>query len=469
MNKRWRPWTNIVGSFSMRFAALLSLVFTVAVLLAGALSYILLSQELKTRLSNEARQMAENLAIVYQADGLEEVINAIDAGVMSTKDHSNLYLFLDNNLQKVAGNFELAAPFSGVKDISDSVIFSGEDREGNNQGEQYLAFGKKVSEGWIITARDTSWLVDSREVLIQSVAWGLGAALLLAVGTALFLAHQNERRIERLGAILDSAAFGDLGQRFAEPGRANDDITRIALQVNEVLGRLAQNIENLQQVTTDVAHDMRAPLTRLRTKLEPHYLRGDLPKDTQHDLQKAMSEMDTIVSTFDAILRLAQIESGSANIARLPVDLSAICLTMGEMLEPVAVELGHELTVNCGAEVLVNGDKDLLSQAIVNLIENAFNHCPAPALIELTTGITDAGAFFKVCDSGHGIEEQERTAVLQRFYRLEKSRSNAGNGLGLSLVNAIAIAHHGQITLSDNAPGLCATFKFSRNNESMIN
>ena len=300
-------------------------------------------------------------------------------------------------------------------------------------------------------------------MLLQSVAWGLVSALVLSIGVAWFLAHRNELRIERLSRVLSDASGGNLDQRYTELGRTNDDITRVAAQVNQMLARLSQNMENLRQISTDVAHDLRAPLTRLRARIEPHYLRSDLPEETRQDLQKAMEDMETLVSTFDAILRLAQIESGSVKIGNRPVDLSLLCLTMSEMLEPVAGEVGHVLVSKCGTDpLIIKGDKDLLSQAIVNLIENAFRHCPAPATVCVTTGEKDSGIFIKICDNGPGIEPGQHKAVLRRFYRLEKSRSKAGNGLGLNLVNAITKAHGGSLELRDNAPGLCVILTFPK-------
>jgi len=261
--------------------------------------------------------------------------------------------------------------------------------------------------------------------------------------------------------VLRGAARGDLTLRFADDSPQDDDIARVADGINEMLGRLSQSMESLRQVSTDIAHDLRSPLTRLRTRLEPHYTRADLPPDTQEDLKCAMEEMDNIAATFDAVLRLAQLESGSSAVKMAPVNLTKTCESMYDMLLPVAEDMGHDFRfLPAKQAVSITGEGDLLAQAIVNLVENAFRHCPAPASITLEVGRDDGRPFIRVCDNGPGIPIDEHEKVLRRFYRLEKSRNLAGTGLGLSLVSAIMRLHGGEIKLSENSPGLRAELWF---------
>ncbi len=448
-------------SYSMRFALAVSVTFCAATILAGSVSYVLLSQELKSRLADDARVMAENLAVTLGSGDTAELKSQIAAQSRSTRDFSALYLFVDNSGKTVVGNFSVNIPFTGSRrmTIGNDVFLNSKSQ--NKAGEAYQAFGLRVPVGWIITARDIKWITDSREVLVQSVAWGLGVALALSIGLALFLARRNESRINRLNAVLRGAAKGDLTLRFADNNPDGDDISRVAEGVNEMLGRLAQSMESLRQVSTDITHDLRSPLTRLRTRLEPHYLRQDLPEDTRTDLKFAMEEMDNIAATFEAVLRLAQIESGAVAAEMKPVNLSEICDSMFEMLLPVAEDMGHDFSLKAEQPaVMLTGDKDLLAQAIVNLVENAFRYCPPPASIILSVGVEGGNRFIRVSDTGPGIPKAERAKVLRRFYRLEKSRKLAGSGLGLSLVSAIARLHGGEIRLSDNSPGLGAELWF---------
>ncbi len=455
------PATKIMASYSMRFALMVSLTFIAATFLAGALSFVLMSQELKSRLVSDARQIAESLAVNYKTNGLPELKIEIATDVSSTHDYSNLYVFMDQNGKSVIGSVTLETPFTGPKLLTAGIDFAVGDDVEDLSGEKFQGYGIRVSDGWIIAARNMAWIADSREVLLQSVSWGLGLALLLSIGLAFYLARKNEERIDRLSRVLAGAAQGDLSLRYADSHPSNDDVARVAAQVNKMLSQLSQSMESLRQVSTDVAHDLRAPLTRLRTRIEPHYLKPELPEDTRADLQKAIADMDGIVSAFDAVLRLAQIESGGVKVNKKPVDLGQLAYSMHEMLEPVANEMGDELQlVISTAPLIFQGDREMLSQAIVNLIENAFRHCPTGAQITLASGRDDAGIFVQVCDDGPGIPDAEHEKVLRRFYRLEKSRASMGSGLGLSLVSAIMRAHNGTIALHDNAPGLCVTLCF---------
>jgi len=448
-------------SYSMRFALTVSMAFSVATILAGSVSYILLSQELKNRLAGDARIMAENLAATLGTGDVTELTSQVTAQSASVRDFSSLYLFVDNGGKPVAGNFTLTVPFTGARRVTAGWDISLKSASQDKTGEVYQAFGLRVPLGWIITARDIKWITDSREVLVQSVAWGLGVALAISIATALFLARRNEARINRLNQVLRGAARGDLTLRFADDSPHGDDIARVAEGINEMLGRLSQSMESLRQVSTDIAHDLRSPLTRLRTRLEPHYARQDLPPDTREDLKCAMTEMDNIAATFDAVLRLAQIESGSSAVKMAPVNLTETCESMYDMLLPVAEDMGHDFRfLPAEQAVSITGEGDLLAQAVVNLAENAFRHCPAPASITIEVGRDDGRPFIRVCDSGPGIPLEEHEKVLGRFYRLEKSRNLAGTGLGLSLVSAIVRLHGGEIKLSENSPGLRAELWF---------
>jgi signal transduction histidine kinase len=382
-----RPFKNIGTSFSMRFALVVSLTFTIATLLAGAISFLLLSDELNGLLADDARRMTDNLVSGYQSAGLPELQSRITSNIASNRDESNLFLFMDADGKAVTGNFSIPAPFSGARELVVGQDITLSSRTEHKSGEVFQAWGAKIPTGWIITARDTQWVADSREVLLQSMAWALASALVVSIVLAFLLARRVEARLSRLSRVLGAATAGDLSLRYRDPGPARDDISRVARQVNQMLDRLSQSMASLRQVSTDVAHDLRAPLTRLRTQIEPHYQRTDLPPETRRDLNKAMSEMDTITAAFDAVLRLAQIESRSATMSEQPVDLAQICQAMFEMLEPVAAELGHDFQHSRSTETLMMaGDRDMLSQGIVNLIENAFRHCPAPARLRMSTG-----------------------------------------------------------------------------------
>ncbi len=445
------------GSASLRLAAMVSAIFVIATLIAALVGNIVLSRELHAKLQRDARQMAENLAATYQVAGLPELHAQIATNVATTREGDNLYLFIDNSGKALFGNFIIKRPFTGARDLEGGrdVILPG--LPGKGRGLRFVAYGQRIPAGWVIVARDTRAIEEMRRILAGAIGWGLGIAMLLSVALALMLARRTERRIARLSGVLDRVARGDLSARFREGRARHDDIGRVAAKLNEMLERLSASVESLRQVSNDVAHDLRTPLARLRNRLEPLQARPDLPEAALGEVEQAIAEVDRIVKTFNAVLRIAQIEGGNARPRMARVDLNELAATVHEMLDPVAEEMGHALAFSpAPAPACVSADRDMLAQALVNLVENALRHAPAPAHVEIRVEPGQGEVRLVVADDGPGIPESERAQVLRRFYRLEKSRVREGSGLGLSLVAAIVNLHDAALILADNAPGLRA-------------
>ncbi len=443
-------------SYSMRFALILSAVFSVASITAAGVSYTILSDELRTRLFEDAKLTAVSLANILQTSGPVDLEDQLRVQAARDHDTSTLTYFVAPGRPGV-GTMKIAAPFEGPRRLIAGRDFTVAKGLTGKIEEVYYAYGIRQPAGWVIAARDSQWVTDSQEVLVQSVAWGLVVALLASIIVAVTLARRNATRIDRLNDVLQAASEGDLAKRYEAPTQAQDDISQVARGVNQMLERLEASVERLTQVSADIAHDLRAPLTRLRIRLEPHAGRTDLPEDARRDIGQAIEAIEGIASTFDAILKLAQLEGGAAPISLQRVDLVDIATSIHEMLAPVADDLGHQLDLSVpGGALVVLGDQELLTQALVNLVDNAFRHCPAPTKVTIAVARSGDDAVISVCDSGPGIPVGEREKVTRRFYRMDASRNRQGTGLGLSLVAAIARLHGAQLELSDNAPGLCA-------------
>tara|TARA_R110002110_G_scaffold69766_18_gene188080 strand:+ start:8786 stop:10204 length:1419 start_codon:yes stop_codon:yes gene_type:complete len=443
-------------SSSMRFALALSGIFSLAAILAAWISYSILSDELRSRLFDDAHLTATSLADLRTTAGNEDFLRQLDYRATRSAAENELVAFvtLDGSLH---GNFRPLRSFTGSKELTAGTDFYFQGKADRNEGEVYFAYGIKVSDGWIYAARDSQWIADSQEVLVQSVGWGLGVALLASMLSGVVLARRNAARIERLNAVLAAAATGNLRSRFADTTTVQDDIAMVAAGVNQMLEELQGNVDRLQQVAADIAHDLRAPLTRLHIRLEPEVRRDGLPDETRHALVKALGEIGGIASTFDAILNLAQLEGGASAVNLQPVDLGQVASRVHEMLGPVAEDLGHTLELSLPTELThVRGDEDLLTQALVNLVDNAFRYCPAPAKVRIAVKREDTRTTIAVSDNGPGIPAAERAKVTRRFYRMDSSRNTSGTGLGLSLVAAIARRLGGDLKLSDNLPGLRA-------------
>jgi signal transduction histidine kinase len=243
---------------------------------------------------------------------------------------------------------------------------------------------------------------------------------------------------------------------------SGDDLDRLSTRINDALAQLETTVEGIRQVSVDIAHDLRTPISRLGIRLEELLAEARGQPALSQRLETASAEIRQITATFDSLLRIAQIEAGARKSRFQPVALPDIGASLYEAYLPVAEERQQrlEFKIATAAPALVHGDRDLLTQLFANLIENALKHCAAGASIRLEVGSRDGLICMSVADNGPGIPAGERRNVTRRFYRLDKSRQSPGSGLGLALVKAISDLHGAALTLDDNGPGLVVKLTF---------
>lgn len=298
-------------------------------------------------------------------------------------------------------------------------------------------------------------------VLVRALLGALAAAAVLGLATGLVLSGMLLRRIDAVVRTAEAVVGGDLAHRIPTDG-SGDEFDRLAGTLNGMLDRISGLLDNLRQVSSDVAHDLRTPLSRLRQGLEKADLRATTVAAYREAVARALGETDAILDIFSALLRIAQIEGGARRAAFRQIDLSALLLRVADAYAPPVEASGRHLTIQVADDVEILGDPDLLAQVFANLIENVLRHTPIGTRIVLTLSTTSGTAMVRLDDDGPGIPEAERQKAFQRFYRLDRSRGSAGNGLGLSLVAAVTELHGGVISLADNAPGLSVALKFPR-------
>jgi signal transduction histidine kinase len=307
--------------------------------------------------------------------------------------------------------------------------------------------GSLPGGGTLLVAADLTPVDKAAMALAWTPPMAGGAAALLAMILGFVAAGRMERRLASASDAAVDVMEGDLTRRLPLSGR-DDEFDRLTETFNVLLGRIETLMIAQRQVTDDIAHDLRSPLSRLRQLLE-----GALasPRDAEADaevLERAMAELDAVLASFSALLRIARAESGVMKQGFSPVDLSALVETSAEIYAPVAEEAGKVLRTEIAPGITLPGDAALLRQAVVNLIENAVHHGGSDIALRLRPG-----PVIEVEDDGPGIPAEEREAAVRRFHRLDRSRSTPGTGLGLALVAAAARAHDGTLVLEDGPAG----------------
>jgi signal transduction histidine kinase len=300
------------------------------------------------------------------------------------------------------------------------------------------------------------------EALDGAVLRGFGMALagvvILGVLGGFALSGDVHRRLAAISGTAEAIIDGDLARRVPVRG-SDDDLDRLALTFNRMLDRIAALMESVKQVSNDIAHDLRTPLTRLRQKLEAG-LAAPGERALALALEGALGDLDSILETFAALLRIAQIESGARRAAFRTCDLAVLAQTVTEAFAPSAEDQQQSLTLVVEARAVVDGDAELLTQMLVNLVENALRHAGPQARITVKVARQGRAAALSVTDDGPGVPETESERLFDRFYRLERSRSTPGSGLGLALVAAVAKLHGAEVSLIPGKPGLEARVTF---------
>jgi signal transduction histidine kinase len=309
--------------------------------------------------------------------------------------------------------------------------------------------GIRTADGeFLFVGRDTFALNEMRETLTQAFLSVIGATLLLAVGGGLLMTMGSLRRVEEIGRSAQEIVATDLNRRVALRG-TGDEFDRLAMSLNAMLDRIQSLMEGLNQVSSDIAHDLRTPLTRLRQRLELTQRGETSVGSLRLSLEVAMRDVDGILETFSALLRIAQIEACFQEIEFTSVNLSALIQELVEFYSPFAEEHEHKLYGSVEPELRVKGDAELLTQALCNLIENAIRHS-RPGAVQIGAGRRARAVLVDVADPGPGIPPEFRDKVFQRFFRLERSRTTPGTGLGLSLVAAVAKVHVAKVEFADD-------------------
>ena len=369
------------------------------------------------------------------------------------------YLLQDASGARIAGTLPPMAPATGWLDLP--FPETADLNEGDGHG--WRALGTRLEDGsFLLVAKDIYQIDEVLDLMERIFGWGFAVTLVLAFVGGAVVSAGFLRRLDSINRTCREIIDGNLFRRVPTAG-TNDDFDLLSANLNRMLDRIQALMENLRQVSNDIAHDLRTPLSRLRLRLEATRWTAHSLTDYEVATDHAIAEIDAVLGTFNALLRIAQIESGSRRTGFATIDLSALARSIVETYAPVAEDQGHTITAAIAPDISVPGDRELLTQLLVNLVENALCHTPSGSIVEVVLSAAEAetGPRIIVADTGPGIPAGERDKVLRRFHRLDTSRTSPGYGLGLSLVAAVADLHRATVVLEDNGPGLRAIVSLS--------
>jgi signal transduction histidine kinase len=385
-----------------------------------------------------------------QTFGLVGLKQAIDRRSEINPNRASVYLLTDRLNQRIAGNLEGWPAHAPVRE--EWLNFEIEVPEGDRTTYRG-ALGRilPLQGGFhLLVGRDIENLQRTQSLIQKAIGWGLGLTLLLGLAGGFLMSRGMLSRIDAINRTTRRIMAGDLSQRISLKG-SRDEFDVLAGNLNVMLDQIERLLQGMREVTDNIAHDLRTPLSRMRARIEVALMANPDRGEARTLLEQTLCDADAMIQSFNALLSIARAEAGSERAAFEPVDLSEVGRDLAELYSPLAEEKGLTFASACPPGLVLQGNRHLLAQALANLLDNAIKYTPAGGRVTLSA---QPGPVITVADTGPGIPEAERERVLERFVRLDGDRSTPGNGLGLSLVSAVAKLHGAVLRLEDNHPGL---------------
>jgi signal transduction histidine kinase len=447
----------LLRTSTFRFALAYVGLFAVSALLLLGFIYVTTAGYASRQTDEVILAQIAGLAEQYRQRGLDGVAATIAQRAARNPRGHAVYLLADPAGRRIVGNLD-----RWPREATEPgwVEFMIEDPD--TQGEAYRARAQyvRLAGGFqLLVGQDVQEQQRHQKLMIAAMAWGGALTLALALAGGLLMSRATLQRIETINRTSREIIQGDLGRRVPTRG-TGDEFDQLAQNLNAMLDQIALLMNGIREVSDNIAHDLRTPLTRLRSRLEAARL-GQADPAMRATIDALIADADALLSTFSALLRIAEIEAGRRRADFADVDLAATARAAIELYEPVAQEKRQTVEADLAEGLVVKGDRHLLAQAVANLLDNAVKYGPEGTRIVVAVGQSDLGPSLSVADNGPGIPEEFRNQAVRRFFRLETSRSTPGTGLGLSLVSAVAKLHGARLALEDNVPGLRVVMTFA--------
>ena len=439
-----------------------------ALFAAGVLAYFawntrrLITEAITQTVDAEIRTLSDE----YELGGIRRLTYAIDA--RGRRPDSYLYLLTTAAGEGLGGN--VGSLTAGVLERNGWTETAYRRLEDLEQTEHHaLVQIVQLPGGFrMLVGRDLEERDRVQGIVITAGQWSVAVVVLLGIAGGLFVMRRVLKRVDAMTATTQTIMRGDLSGRLPVAG-TGDELDRLAGNLNAMLERIEALMHGLKEVSDNIAHDLKTPLTRLRNRCEEALRSRQTESEYRAALETTIEESDALIRTFNALLMIARAESRHSPDAMSEFDAAEVVRGIGELYEPVADEKGIALKVEAPAAAMLRGNRELLSQALANLVDNAIkytaptivNGAQPEILVKAAAGEGDR-ILLTVSDAGPGIPEADRGRAMERFVRLEQSRSLPGSGLGLSLAQAVAHLHGGELKLEDNKPGLRSIISLPR-------
>ncbi|MAI06886.1 MAG: hypothetical protein CBC47_07080 [Alphaproteobacteria bacterium TMED87] len=438
--------------YSVIFASSVSILFLFVYINSGTFA----EDQMEAAITTEVQGFSET----YKRDGILGLVAVINRRVDPNFRTDGVYILTEPGGRRIAGN--LSTWPKNVEAQEEWINFSSLDMTRSiSSPADVRALQLIITPGGykLLVGRDISVLDSFREGLLRSLNIGLGITIALGILGGILFSRSIMSRVERITLTCREIMKGDLSQRISGAGK-DDELSRLSSSVNEMLDQIERLMNGLREVSDNVAHDLRTPLNRLRTKLELISNKTKQPNDKKY-LDEAITHADDLLATFSSLLRIARAEASLKNNFK-EINLSEIVNSAIELYLPLSEEEKISLTINISENQKSWGDPHLVAQAIANLIDNAIKYTPEEGRITVELYSKPDGIYFFISDTGPGIPEILHEKVLERLYRIDDSRTSSGSGLGLSLVNAVVKSHKCKLNLQNLDPGLKVTIFFPK-------
>ena len=440
----------------------LSLVYLVVFAIGAGLVLMRVGMNVKELFDDQIDQTVEaeiaGLSEQYRQGGIRRLVETVER--RANQPGSSLYLVTTFAGERITGN--VAQLPVGVLERPGLIETRYARTDGVVAEHRALARIFLLPGGFrLLVGRDLEDREALRGMMLRALLTSLGWLVLIGTAGGIFVAMRVLRRVDAMSASAQTIMSGDLSQRLPRTG-SGDELDRLATSLNAMLERIGELMKGLQEVSDNIAHDLKTPLTRLRNGVDEALRSAQSPDDYRACLEKVVEESEGLIRVFNALLMIARLESGAAQEAMQDFDVAEVARDVAELYDAVAEEQGVMLTLDADAQLVMRGGRELIGQALANLVDNAIKYgAPvdggAQAVVNIAARRVGDRIELDVADRGPGVAAQDRARVLERFVRLEGSRSRPGSGLGLSLASAVARLHHGALRLADNEPGLRVT------------